>query len=81
MHVSDGVLGLLKELQIPCSEDIILRSLKQLELPEHATPRVLGVDDWALLQGQRYGTILVDLEQHKVVDLLPERSTQALATW
>ena len=76
-----GVVGLLKELRIPCSEDTVLRSLKQLELPEHATPRVLGVDDWAFLQGQRYGTILVDLEQHKVVDLLPERSTQVLATW
>ena len=76
-----GVVGLLEELRMPCSEDTVLRSLKQLELPEHATPRVLGVDDWAFLQGQRYGTILVDLEQHKVVDLLPERSTQVLATW
>ena len=76
-----GVVGLLEELRIPCSEDTVLRSLKQLELPEHATPRVLGVDDWAFLQGQRYGTILVDLEQHKVVDLLPERSTEVLATW
>ena len=76
-----GVIGLLDELQIPTSDDTILRSIKKLALPEHATPRALGVDDWAFRQGQRYGTILVDLEQHRVVDLLPERSTEALAAW
>jgi transposase len=82
LHISAaGVIGLLDELQIPTSDDTVLRSIKQLALPEHATPRVLGVDDWAFRQGKRYGTILVDLEQHCVVDLLPERSTEALAAW
>jgi transposase len=42
---------------------------------------VLGVDDWAKHKGQTYGTILVDLEQHHLVDLLSERSAAALATW
>jgi len=45
------------------------------------SPRVLGIDDWAWRRGRRFGTILVDLERHRVVDLLPDRSAEAVADW
>jgi transposase len=41
----------------------------------------LGVDDWAWRRGHSYGTILVNLDSHGVVDLLSDRSSDAVAQW
>lgn len=72
---------LLRTSAMPTSADTVLRLVKAVSAQGNSTPRVLGVDDWAWAKGQRYGTILVDLEQHRVVDLLPERSSETLAAW
>ena len=51
----------------------LLRQLMQLRAPTTKAVRVLGVDDWSWKKGRRFGTILVDLERHKIIDLLPNR--------
>jgi transposase len=43
--------------------------------------RVVGLDDWAYKRGDTYGTILVDLERHQVIDLLPDRSAETVKVW
>jgi transposase len=72
---------LLAALAMPSSADSLLRLVRRAPLPVRRTPQVLGVDDWALKRGRTYGTILVDLEARHVVDLLPDRSSHALAAW
>jgi transposase len=43
--------------------------------------RNLGVDDWAWRKGQDYGTILVNLDLRRVVDLLPDRAAESFSEW
>jgi transposase len=69
------------ELGIVAAGDTLLRRIKAAPLPEVGKVRVLGVDDFAFKKGSTYGTILVDLERHGVVDLLPECSQESLVAW
>jgi len=69
------------ELGIVAARDTLLRRIKAAPLPEVGKVRVLGVDDFAFKKGSTYGTILVNLERHEVVDLLPERSQESLVAW
>ena len=54
---------------------------KRARPPLSSEPRVVGIDEWAWKKGHRYGTILCDLEQRRVIDLLPNRSTETVAAW
>ena len=72
---------LLQKMRMPTSGDTLLRVAKQHPQMAYHPPRVIGVDDWAFRKGYNYGTIIVDLERHVVIDLLPDRTSMTLAAW
>ena len=78
-----GALGsrVLRRLRTPVSAATLLHLIRRTPLGVRPTPRVLGVDDWSQRRRKTYGTILVDLERHTVVDLLPDRTAETLAHW
>ncbi|MFJ4907127.1 transposase family protein [Streptomyces sp. NPDC093249] len=59
----------------------LLRRVMALPDPLFDTPRVLGVDDFAIRRGQTYSTVLTSVEDHRVVDVLPTREAGPLAAW
>jgi len=72
---------LTARLSMTTSPDTLLRRVKQLKDESAPPPRFVGIDDWAWRKGQRYGTIIVDLERGDVVDLLPDRDPETVKKW
>src|SRR5512147_2123906 len=72
---------LAEETAVPTSPDTLLRRVKQAGARSSGTPRLVGIDDWAWCKGQRYGTLVVDLETGDVIDLLPDRDAATVKTW
>ncbi len=75
------VLGLSEAHGHAASPDTLLRRVRATPDPAAPLPRVVGVDDWCFLRGRRYGAMLVDLERHCPLDLLPNRESETLANW
>ena len=42
---------------------------------------MIGIDDWAFRKGCTYGTIMVDLESGRPIDLLPDRESATVIQW
>ncbi|MEU0843652.1 ISL3 family transposase [Streptomyces sp. NPDC005962] len=66
---------------VSVSRSTVLRLVDMLPDPDLPAPRVVGVDEYATRKGRVYGTVLVDVESRRPVDLLPDREASSLATW
>ena len=69
------------DLALSTSPDTLVRTVRAFQEPKTPWVSCLGVDDWAFRKGISYGTILVDLESRRPIDMLPNRTSESLARW
>jgi transposase len=76
-----GGIKLAVRLGMQSTRQALLRRIMALpDLPEESV-LYLGIDDFSFRRGQHFGTVLVNLETHHIVDLLPDRRAETAAAW
>ena len=73
--------ALARRLMLPVSKDTLLRVVRRRAARDRSPLHVIGIDDWAWKRGQRYGSIICDLERRRIVDLLPDREPATVEGW
>jgi len=86
VHIASALGGrggarLGAHLGLQTSASTLLRCIQGSDLPAIGPLRFVGIDDFAFRKGHRYGTVIVDLETHRPVDVLPDRTTPVVEAW
>jgi len=68
-------------LGIQTTRQTILRRIMALETSPVGQVSQIGIDDFSFRRGRKFGTIIVDLQTHQMLDVLPDRTAETSATW
>lgn len=66
---------------ISTSGDTVLRIVKRTSLNQESSPRVVSLDDWAIRKGFNYGSIIIDHETRRVIELVRGRFAEDIQPW
>lgn len=72
---------ILKWIRINLSGDTVLRVVKKTALTTDTDSRIVGLDDWAIRKGFNYGSIIIDHETRRVIELLRGRLAEDIEQW
>ncbi len=72
---------LTPRLAMSVKASTLLCYLRTIPDPPRTNVISLGIDDFALKRGDKYGTILINAETSKPLDLLPDRTSEAVSPW
>jgi transposase len=76
----EAAARLAADLGLATSADTVLRELRRSDVARRKrAPRVVGIDDWAITRGHRYGTIVVDLERREPIEVFTGRDSASVA--
>jgi transposase len=64
----------------PVRHSILIRRIHERTIPPPQGARIVGLDDCAYRKGLKYGTVLVELEKRKIIDLLPVREAETVGS-
>jgi transposase len=78
-----GRLGIrvTDRLGIQTTRHTILRRIMALPTEPIGQVSQIGIDDFSFRRGRKFGTIVVDLQTHKMLDVLPDRTADTSAAW
>lgn len=78
---AESARRIFARMRVVTSGDTVLRVVKRTEIVTNTSPRVVGLDDWAIRKGHRYGSIMVDHETGRVIELVKGRLDEDIKPW